>query len=51
MVDRQSSFIREMRSPRAAAVAGIAFAVLLSTAIVLLQWGLPGKGRVVGVAH
>ena len=45
MVDRQSSFIREMRSPRAAAVAGIAFAVLLSTAIVLLQWGLPGRGE------
>jgi len=32
----------EIRTPRAAAIAGIAFAVLLTTALVLVHWSVPG---------
>ena len=35
---------REVRTPRAAAIAGILFAVLLSVTIVLLHWGMPANG-------
>jgi hypothetical protein len=41
MVDSQSVLVRELRTPRAAAIAGIAFAVLLSIAVVLLHWAIP----------
>jgi hypothetical protein len=40
-VDRQSAFVRELRKPGAAAIAGIVFAVLLSIAVVLLHWAIP----------
>jgi hypothetical protein len=45
MTERQSTFVRELRTPRAAAVAGILFAVLLSLSIVLIQWSLPDRGQ------
>jgi hypothetical protein len=37
----EGALVRELRTPRAAAIAGIAFAVLLTTAIVLLHWAVP----------
>jgi MFS family permease len=40
-VDRQSVVVRVLRTPQAAAVAGIIFAVLLSIAVVLLHWAIP----------
>ena len=44
MVDMQDGFARELRTTRAAAIAGIAFALLLAAAIVLLQWAMPANG-------
>jgi hypothetical protein len=45
MVNRQVSLGREIRTPRAAAVAGIVFAVLLATAVLLMQWATPRDGN------
>src|SRR3954468_3621105 len=39
----RSGVVRELRSPPAAAIAGIAFAVLLSIAVVMLQWAIPAR--------
>jgi hypothetical protein len=36
-----SALGRELRTPRAAAIAGIVFAVLLTIAVVLLHWAVP----------
>jgi hypothetical protein len=36
-----SALGRELRTPRSAAIAGIVFAVLLSTSVVLLHWAVP----------
>ena len=36
-----SALVRELRTPRAAAIAGIVFAVLLSSSVVLLHWAAP----------
>jgi len=36
-----ASTARALRTPRAAAVAGIVFSVLFATSVVLLQWALP----------
>jgi hypothetical protein len=44
MVDRSDSFVRELRTPRAAAIAGIVFAVLLTAAFLLLDWAMPRDG-------
>jgi hypothetical protein len=44
MIDRPESPARELRTPRAAAIAGIAFSLLLSTAILLIQWATPHDG-------
>jgi hypothetical protein len=44
MTDRPPPLVRELRTPRSAAVAGIAFAVLLGTAALLFQWALPREG-------
>jgi len=44
MVDRSESLVRELRTPRAAAIAGIAFALLLSAAVLLMQWAIPRDG-------
>ena len=42
---------RASRTPRAAAIAGIVFAVLLSTSVVLLHWAAPRGRRSERVAH
>ena len=44
MVDQQGVLVRELRTPRAAAIAGILFALLHGAAIMLLQWGRPANG-------
>jgi hypothetical protein len=44
MVDRPDAVVRELRTPRAAAVAGIVFAVLFATAVLLMRWALPRGG-------
>jgi hypothetical protein len=44
MIDRSSSLVRELRTPRAAAIAGILFSLLLSTSVVLIQWAMPRDG-------
>ncbi len=49
MADHQAPFEqgaleREVRTPRAAAIAGILFAVLLSVTVILLHWGMPANG-------
>ena len=41
MINQPGSIEREVRTPRAAAIAGIAFALLLTTAILLTQWAMP----------
>jgi hypothetical protein len=41
--------VRAMRTPRAAAVAGIVFSVLFATSVVLIQWALPPGSDDAGV--
>jgi hypothetical protein len=40
----EGAFAREFRTPRAAAIAGIAFAVILVAVVLLLHAALPGSG-------
>jgi len=44
MVGPQDAFVREIRTPRAAAVAGIVFAVLLATSVLLMRSATPRDG-------
>lgn len=44
MSDPSGSLVRELRTPRAAAIAGIVFAVLLTAALLLIQWAIPRDG-------
>ena len=44
MNDRSGSLVRELRTPRAAAIAGILFSLLLSAAVLLIQWAMPRDG-------
>jgi hypothetical protein len=44
MVDRSGSLVRELRTPRAAAIAGILFSLLLCVAVLLIHWATPGDG-------
>jgi hypothetical protein len=44
-MDRSGSPARELRTPRGAAIAGIAFSLLLSTAVLLIQWAAPNDGE------
>jgi hypothetical protein len=41
MIERSVPLVREVQTPRAAAIAGIVFALLLTTAILLNQWAMP----------
>jgi hypothetical protein len=45
MDDEQSVVAREIRTPASAAVAGIIFALILATVVVLLRSALPGVGH------
>jgi hypothetical protein len=47
MVDQPNALVRELSTPRAAALAGIIFAVLLIVALVALHVALPGDGSAV----
>jgi hypothetical protein len=44
VVDHQNAFMREARTPRAAAVAGIIFALVLAAAVLLLRSAIPTHG-------
>ena len=44
MIDRSGSLVRELRTPRAAGIAGILFSLLLAAAVLLIQWALPRDG-------
>src|SRR3954469_22734632 len=44
-LDRPAAILEELRTPRAAAIAGIAFALLLATVVVLVHLALPGTGN------
>jgi len=44
-LDRPAAILEELRTPRAAAIAGIAFALLLATVVVLMHLALPGTGN------
>jgi hypothetical protein len=44
MIDRSGSLVRDLRTPRAAAIAGILFSLMLTAAVLLIQWAMPPDG-------
>jgi hypothetical protein len=44
MIDPSRSLVRELQTPRAAAIAGILFSLLLAAAVLLIQWAVPRDG-------
>ena len=44
VVDRSGPLVRELRTPRAAAIAGILFSLLLCASVLLIHWATPRDG-------